>query len=98
MLAYTLKLKLKVYFTNIKAEKIDNFIFKILEMVLTNFKIKIEFQKLWFFWEILLLANSNIEIVLEILFLILSKAKNQFINKNYIERFYILAKTLLITK
>ena len=39
-LKYTLKLGLKVCFTNIKTAKIDSSTFKIFEIVLTSFQIK----------------------------------------------------------
>lgn len=36
-LAYTLKLGLKICFTDVKAQKIDDFIFEIFEMILRSF-------------------------------------------------------------
>ena len=39
-LSYTLKLSLKICLINIKAQKIDNSIFEIFEMVLANFSIE----------------------------------------------------------
>ena len=38
--AYILKLGFKVYFTNVKAQKVDGSTFDTLEMVLTNFQIE----------------------------------------------------------
>ena len=37
---YTLKLELKVCFTNIEMQKIDKFSFKIFTIVITSFQIK----------------------------------------------------------
>lgn len=37
ILGFALKLDFKVYFTNIKAQKIDNFTLKIFKIVLANF-------------------------------------------------------------
>lgn len=37
---YNFKLGLKVFFTNIQAEKIDSFIFQIFKIVYTSFQIK----------------------------------------------------------
>lgn len=39
-LVYILNLGFKIYYINIKAQNIDNFIFKIFKIVLTSFRIK----------------------------------------------------------
>lgn len=42
---FTTKLDLKMCFTNIRAKKIDGFIFKIFEIVLSYFQIKNKLKK-----------------------------------------------------
>ena len=46
---YTSKLGLKVYHTNIGAQKIDGSIFEIFEIVLANFQVENKLEKTWFF-------------------------------------------------
>lgn len=54
-------------------QKINGSILKIFEIVLASFRMENKFKKAQFFYKIFLLADFNIEIVLEILFLIFSK-------------------------
>lgn len=49
MLAYTLKLNLKLYSTNIRVQKIDSAILKIFEIVMSSFQIEINLEKAYFF-------------------------------------------------
>ena len=72
--AYVLKLGFKVYPTNIGAQKIDSSILKIFEMVLGSLQIEDKLGRAPFFQETFLLTNISIEIVLGMLFLILSNA------------------------
>lgn len=64
--------------TEVGAQKIDSSSLKIFEIVIAFFSIDNRASKPQFFKEILLIANINIDIALEILILILSNAKINF--------------------
>lgn len=49
ILAYALKLGLKICRTNVKAQKITGFIFKIFEIVLARFQVEDRLGRVWFF-------------------------------------------------
>lgn len=49
MLAYALKLGLKVYRSNIRAQKIDVFTFETFEIVLASFQVENTLEKACFF-------------------------------------------------
>ena len=49
--AHTSKLGLKVYFTNVRAQKIDGSIFKTFGIVLASFQVKDKLKKARFFQE-----------------------------------------------
>ena len=71
-LKYDLKLELKIHLTNIEAQKIDNSTLKIFGLVLASFQVEDKFKRVQFFQKTFLLTDFNIEMVLKILFLILS--------------------------
>lgn len=71
-LAYISKLGLKVWSTNMRAQKINNSTLKIFGMVLANFQINNKLRKSRFFQETFLVTNTSIEVILKILFLTLS--------------------------
>lgn len=48
-LTYVFKLNLKIYFINIKTQKIDSSIFNTFEIVLANFLVKNKLKKACFF-------------------------------------------------
>ena len=73
-LRYASKLGLKVRSTNGGAQKFDKSTFKMFEIVLASFQVEDKLKKTRFFQETFLLANLNIKVVLEILFLTLSNA------------------------
>ena len=73
-LAYTLKLGLKVYHTNVGAQKIDGSILKIFGMVLVNFQVEDKFGRVRFFQETFLLTNISAKVVLGKPFLTFSNA------------------------
>ena len=97
-LKYALKLDLKICYINVKAQKIDSSIFKTFEMVLASFQVEDKLEKARFFQETFLLANINMEVVLGILFLILSNADIQFTKKELTQKTYTIAETLPTTK
>ena len=75
---YILKLGLKIRLINVRTQKIDGSTFKIFEMVLTSFQVNDILKRARFFQKIFLLADFNIKLVLEILFLILNNANIKF--------------------
>lgn len=73
-LAYSSKLGLWVRYTNVRAQKIDGSILKTFGMVLANFQVGDKFGKARFFLETFLLANTSVEMILKMPFLIFSNA------------------------
>lgn len=67
-LVYMLKLDFKICHVDIKICKINNSIFKMFEIVLASFQIKDKLEKAQFFHKIFLLADTSLEIMLNILF------------------------------
>ena len=72
--AYTLKLGLKIYPTNIGAQKIDGFTLETFEMILASFQVENKLGRARIFQKTFLIADINIEIVLDMLYLTLSNA------------------------
>ena len=77
-LGYTVKLGLKVCFTNVRALKINNSTLKLFKIVLASFQVKNKLERAQFFSKILLLTNLSIEIGLELLFLSFNNTNIQF--------------------
>lgn len=75
---YASKLGLKVYPTNIRAQKIDGSTLITFEMVLVNFQVEDKLGKAWFFQETFLVANTILEVILGMLFFIFSRIDIQF--------------------
>ena len=73
-LAYASKLGLKIYHTNIGAQKIDGSTLKTFGMVLANFQVKDKLRRAQFSQITFLLADISMEIVLGMPFLIFSNA------------------------
>lgn len=67
-------------------------------MVLATFQLEEKEGKMRFFQEIFLVANTAIEIVLEILFLTFNKMKINFANQELNLKIYILDEGLPTTK
>lgn len=81
MPAYTLKLGLKVRYTDIGAQKIDGSIFKTFQMVLASSQIENKLGRAWFVQETFLLADISAEVVLEMLYLTFSNADILFLKR-----------------
>ena len=79
--AYASRLYLRVCHTNVRAQKIDGFIFQTFRMVLADFQVEDKLGRAWFFQETFLLANISVEVVLDMLFLILNNANIQSVEK-----------------
>lgn len=73
-LIYAAKLGLKICRTNIGAQKIDDFTLKMFGMVLASFQVENQLRKAWFFQEIFLFADINVEVVLKMPFLTFNNA------------------------
>ena len=97
-LAYASKLGLQVCQTNIGAQKIDGFTLKTFGIVLASFQVEDKLRRARFFQETFSLADISVEVVLEMLFLILSNADIQFSKKELTWRSYTTAKALPTTK
>lgn len=98
ILAYTNKLGLKIYSTIVGAQKKDGSLFQTFKIILASFHIVDKLERAQFFEKNFLLANTNVEVVLSMLFLTLSNSDIQFTEKKLTQKSYIAAKTLSITK
>ena len=78
ILRYALKLGLKVCFINVGAQKIDGSTLETFEIVLASFQVEDMLEKAQFFQKTFLLADLSIQVVLGMLFLILSNADIKF--------------------
>ena len=73
-LAYIAKLGLKICSTNIGAQKIDGSLFKTFRMIIAGFQVEDKLDRTWFFQELFLMADINMEVVQKMPFLIFSNA------------------------
>lgn len=73
-LTYAAKLGLKVCLTDIRAQKINSSTFETFEIELASFRVENNFNKPWFFQKSFLLANINVDVVLEMFFVSFSNA------------------------
>ena len=96
--AYVSRLSLKVYCTNIRAQKIDSFTLKTFRIVLANFQVEDKLGKARFFQETFLLADINAEVVLGMPYLTFSNANIQFVEKELTWKSYTTAEALSTTK
>ena len=97
-LGYILKLSLKIHLNDFRAQKIDDFTLETFKIVLTSFPVENKLQKALFFKKTFLLAELCIKVVLRMAFFIFKNKNIKFIQKKFIQRFYIIVKTLLTTK
>ena len=79
--AYASKFCLKVYSTDVGAQKIDSSTFETFGIVLASFQIKDKLGRIRFFQETFLFANISTEVVLAMLFFTFSNANVRFIEK-----------------
>lgn len=86
----TLKFGLKVYHTIVRAQKIDNSIIKILEIVLASFQVENMLGKACFFWKTFFEADFNIKVIFGIPFFIFNLPR-----KNFFRDFIVLLKLCL---
>ena len=96
--AFVAELGISIWSTDIGAQKIDCSTLKTYDIVIAGFSIQDKTGKIWFFEEPFLLANTSMEIVLEMPFLAFSNANIQFDTECFIWRSYSTAKALPTTK
>ena len=75
---YSKKLGLKIWKTNIGAQKIDGSALEIFKMVIANFQMEDKGDRPKFFQETFLVADTKFKVILEMLFLKLSNADVSF--------------------
>ena len=84
--AYTTKLGLRTRKIDIGAQKIDRSHLDTFGMVIADCSIKDKLRRVRFFQKTFLLANIGLEMVLEISFLILTKADIRFVEQKLVRR------------
>ena len=77
--AYATKLGLCIRKIDVGAQKIESSHLDTFEMVIADCSVKKKLRRVRFFWKTFILGNIGLEMVLEMLFLIFSKANIQFI-------------------
>ena len=97
-LAYTAHLGLKVRVTDVNTEKINGSLLATYGMVITVFQVIDKLGCSWFFQETFLLTDTNIKVVLDMLFLTFSNVDVQFAEKKLTWRTYTTKKAFLITR
>ena len=81
ILAYASKLDLKVYLTNVRAQKIDGFTLETFGMVLASFEVEDKLGRAQLFQKTFLVADISTEVVLNMSFLTFSNANVSFVEK-----------------
>ena len=96
--AYATKLGFRTRKIDVGAQKIDRYYLDTFGIVKVDFSVKNKLRRVWFFQETFLVANIGLEMVLEMSFLILSRANIQFGERKFVWRTYMAAEALPITK
>ena len=96
--AYAAKLGLAIRKTNVGAQKMDESALVTYEMVIAGFSLQVKLGKARFFEKTFLLADTSMEVVLGMLFLILSKADIRFTKKECVWRSYTAVEALSTTR
>ena len=76
--AFAFQLGLKIWETNIRAQKIDSITLKTYKIVVSNFSMSDKDEKERFFEESFLLADVNLNVIFGIFFLIMSNVDIDF--------------------
>lgn len=84
--------------TNVMAPKINKSTLETYRIVITGFQIQNKLKKARFFWNPFLIADTSIQVIFEMLFLIFNKVKVNFAKKKLTKKAYIIAEILLIIK
>lgn len=98
ILSYMAQLDLKVWSTNIKAQKIDILTFKIFEIVLTSFQVKDKLGRTHFFQTTFLIVNISMAMTLSILFPTFNNRNVLIWKQELIWKSYITSQALPTTK
>ena len=96
--AYATKLGLCARKIDIGLQKINRFYLDTFGIVIADCKVKDRLRRIRFFQKTFLLANISLEVVLRMLFLILSKADIRFAERKLVWRTYMAAETLPTTR
>lgn len=80
---YIARLGLKVWPTNLGAQKIDSSTFKIFEIVLASFQVNDKFDKVRFFQKTFLMADISRKVILSMLFLTLNNVDILFVEQKF---------------
>ena len=97
-LNYTRKLELKIWKTNIKAQKIDSSTLKTFGIVIADFQVEDKASRPRFFWKTFLVVNTKLKVILRMLFLKINNADMSFGERIFIWKTYTINKTLPIIK
>ena len=92
------KLGLKVWKTNVGAQKIDGSALKIFGMVIADLQIEDKISRLRFFQKTFLVANTKFEVILGMFFLKFSNADLLFGEETFMWRTYTINKALPTTE
>ena len=92
--AYAKKLGFQLQKTNIGAQKIDGSTLKTYGIVIAGLQVYDKFEKIRFFQETFLVADTSIKVIFRMPFLTLSKVKVDFIKRELIWKAYTIAEAL----
>lgn len=96
-LAYTTSLGLKIWPTNVKAQKINNSSLQTFGIVQASFQVNNKLGRYWFFQQNFLITNINMALILDMPFLTFSNTNVLFAERKLIWQLYTLAETLPTT-
>ena len=96
--AYIQKLGLWVRKTDVGTQKIDGSTLETYGMVIAGFQVQDKFGKARFFQETFLVADTSVDVDLEMTFLSLSKVEVDFAERKLTWKDYTIAEALPITK
>ena len=97
-LAYTKRIGFWTWKTDVRAQKLDEWLLETFKMIIAGFQIIDKLGRVWFFQEIFLLTNTNIEKILGMPFLILNNTNVQFNKRELTWKSYTTAEALLTTQ
>lgn len=83
-LSYIWKLSLKIWKTNIEAQKINNSVLESFGIIITNFQVEDKVGKFWYFQKFFFLFDTKFKVILKIFFLKLSNIDILFNKKIFI--------------
>ena len=96
--AFASKLGIKVCSTNVGGQKINGSTLQTFRMVLANFQVEDKLARAHFFQELFILADTTVEVVLDMLFLTLSNVDVLFLKQELSWKSYTIDEALPTTK